>query len=150
MELDARGLHLAHRMQTEHISILCTGEFSLATGTSELGSYYHPHFTDSETESFSGFPTITPSSICSKAVLETFHTLCSVSAYSRPFSSPCPYLSIHHLCIHPAWFLSRVPLVLFLIAIPCQMSLPFPCLCQILGLDHFPSVTHHPSVGSSF
>lgn len=30
------------------------------------------------------------------------------------------------------------------------MSLPFHCLCQILGLDHFPSVTHHLSVGFSF
>lgn len=150
MELHAWGLHLALTMQTEIISILCTGEFSLATGTSELGSYYHPHFTDSETESLSDFPMITPSSICSKAVLETFHTLCSVSAYSLPFSSLCPYLGIHHLCIHSAWFLSSVPSILFLIAKPCQMSLSFHCLCQILDLDTFSSVTHHLPVGSSF
>lgn len=80
MELDACVLHLPHRMQTEHISVLCTAGFSLATGTSALGSYYHPNFTDSETESLSDFPTIAPSSICSKAVLETFHTLCSIPA----------------------------------------------------------------------
>lgn len=129
-------------MQTEHISIPRTGEFSLATGTSELGSYYHPHFTDSETESLSDFPTITSSSICSKAVLETFHTLCSVSGYSCPFSSPCPHLVIHRLCIHPAWFLSSVPSILFLVAIPCQMSLSSHCLRQILGLDHFPAIPY--------
>ena len=119
MELGAWHLHFTHRMQTEHISILCTGEFSLATGTFELGSYYHPHFTDSEAESLRDFSAITPSSICSKAVLETFHTLCSVSAYCHPFSSCCPYLGIHHLCIHQARFLSSMPSILFLIAIPC-------------------------------
>lgn len=147
MELDACVLHLAHRMQTEHISVLRTGEFSLATGTSALGSYYHPHFTDSETESLSDFPTIASFSICSKAVLETFHTLCSVSAYSCPFFKPHLYLSIHHLCIHPALLLFSMPLILSLTATRCQMSLPFHCLCQILSLDHFPSVIHHLPVG---
>lgn len=135
---------------TEHISILCTSEFSLATGTSELGSYYHPHFTDSETESLSSFPTMTPFSICSETGLETFHTLCSVSAYSYLFQAPVLTSAFTIFTSTQSGSCPACLLILFLVAVLCQMSLSFHCLCQILGEDHSPSVTHHLSVGSFF